>query len=50
MVKLIELSLEIDYWWLYYIDEEYQTYFHLGKSFDISEASVIVILKLNWRF
>ncbi|UNF62091.1 transposase family protein [Spiroplasma poulsonii] len=39
MGKTNKLSLEIDYWWLYYIDEEYQTYFHLGKSFDISEAN-----------
>ncbi|UNF61839.1 helix-turn-helix domain-containing protein [Spiroplasma poulsonii] len=46
MSKTNKLSLEnrllmtLLYW------REYQTYFHLGKSFDIGGASVIVIL--NW--
>ncbi|UNF61272.1 hypothetical protein [Spiroplasma poulsonii] len=31
LVKLIKLSLENDYYWLCYVDEEYQTYFHLGR-------------------
>ncbi|UNF61680.1 helix-turn-helix domain-containing protein [Spiroplasma poulsonii] len=44
MVKTNKLSLEnrllmtLLYW------REYQTYFHLGKSFDISEGVIVIVI------
>ncbi|UNF61995.1 hypothetical protein [Spiroplasma poulsonii] len=39
MVKLIKLSLEIDYWWLYYIDRNIRLIFILVKVLILGKAN-----------